>query len=103
MDKNYTSAPWVIFGKSITSLTHFNESGVNGEVCIIPEIIASIEAEANAKLIAAAPELLEALKSYVSSLLHDYEVEKWYNTYKDDSSANKVLVNAIAAIKKATV
>lgn len=63
----------------------------------------SIEiAQANAKLIAAAPELLQTLTSYIHSMLQPDHVEKWYNQYKDDETANRVLVNAIAVIKKAT-
>lgn len=45
-------------------------------------------------------ELKEALTAYVESVLHPDHVQKWYNQYKDDETANRVLVNAIATLNR---
>lgn len=34
-------------------------------------------------------------------MLTDYHVDKWFEAHKEDQQANRVLVNAIAVIKKA--
>ena len=88
MDKNYTPAPWIALGLEVgTEPTMFIKtarvSGGNYE-----------EAKANAKLIAAAPELLEALQLFTNSF------------YKSDmkfGSQEIAFDKAVAAIKKATL
>lgn len=117
MKTNYTPAPWGSAKNRLTRIIAEDKT----TICMVHnysaylstdrkkrhlhdgfEYVGLEESFANAKLIAAAPELLEALKQYVNSLLHDYEIDKWYESYKDDKTANRVLVNAIAVIKKAT-
>ncbi len=61
--KKYTSGPWDCGGEVSESLAHFD----NGQHNIYPPIgeigpIAEVGGQANAHLIAAAPELLEALE-----------------------------------------
>ena len=60
------------------------------------------DAEANAKLIAAAPDLLEALKKYTDSMIEKNQQEKWFKKYEDDANADRILITAFKAIKKAT-
>ena len=95
----HTPAPWVISedGWHIVSKTHYNTSTdshlsvpKNGSICVVPDTVISDEAEANAKLIAAAPELLEALER----ALHDFRKMTW-----TDETYNIIE----ATIKKATL
>ncbi len=58
--------------------------------------------KANAKLIATAPSLIEALQLLVDSMIEPEHQEKWYNKYKGDQRADFALVNAIKIIKEAT-
>lgn len=93
METKHTPAPWTVTGNEIRVL--------NG----VPMLLATVNnsegakingynAEANAKLIAAAPELLEALK-LAYDLLEEHQGEaKWYLR----GHYNKIN----AAIKKAT-
>lgn len=60
------------------------------------------EHAANAKLLAAAPDLLEALQAYVNNMLPSYSVDKWLEQYSNNDKADQVLIRAIQAIKKAT-
>ena len=45
-------------------------------------------------------ELKQALHEYVQSVLAPDHVQKWYNQYKDDETANRVLINAIAVLNR---
>lgn len=60
------------------------------------------ECNANAKLIAAAPELLEFCQSYIDSLLNKDYQEKWLEKYGNDKEANHLLIAAFKLIKQAT-
>ena len=55
------------------------------------EIIADVHGEDNAKLIAAAPELLEALQNLIELIPENHELSKGY-----------AMAEAKAAVKKAT-
>lgn len=86
MKTQHTPGPWRIHG--VTKTTILNEEG--------KEIYDGAnyqnnfeEAKANAKLIAAAPELLEALKNLVEYLGEDWQHDQF-------------LINAQEAINKAT-
>lgn len=99
MKSKYTPGEWKTSGRQIFT---FDES--KGEEFIDREIIANIyeinknkeEVEANAKLIAAAPEMLEAL-ILLTEMNNKY---KTVNEFKDDELAAHR--KAILLIKKAT-
>ena len=93
----HTPGPWLIEGRTIYSLMHHGwNRGVEvlknrfWASCYHDRSVTDEEAEANARLIAAAPELLEALQMF----LDDYE-----SSEGDAQSCARV---ARAAIAKAT-
>lgn len=89
------SGKWRLgIAKRLTELTATMTSNAYGKT--------QDECEANARLIAAAPELLEALQSCVNARIDPNDQEKWYNRYKNDKSADQSLLNAIEVIAKAT-
>ena len=106
-NNKYTPGPWHVFETCHqmnfpdTTVCNLKYHGQDKEFFIGSPLNDHGDVEATAKLIASAPELLQVLTSYVNSMLSPDYVDKWYNQYKDDKTANRVLVNAIAAIKKA--
>lgn len=102
-DQKHTPGPWKVYGAAEELVIHAGEE--REVITIIPRFITSEgiggikKKEANANLIAAAPELLEALEElsnefkslYSISLMKKYEVE-------DNDAYRK----AISIIKKAT-
>ena len=93
----HTPGPWSAIGRYVKS---FGPSFLSGgrEVCAVSNFTGSEgENEANARLIAAAPELLESLTQTVASL------EYWFPRWGDPGGANSAMMNvARAAIAKAT-
>lgn len=97
MEKKFSKGKWVIDSDFIT----VEVDGIDDVICdfdpegVWPTVYQRSEEEkdANAKLIAAAPDLLEALESFV------YEIEK---TRSDDNFLEESYHLAKEAIKKAT-
>jgi len=91
--QKHTKGPWRIssFGAVLgsdttgTTICDINEAMLNSGFSHVKS-----EAEANAKLIAAAPELLKALELMVNN----------YEKYKSNGAENQALLKAIAAINK---
>lgn len=104
---NYTKSEWKVNRNNDGDInTVYSE--YHGAICSFPKYYgvkpttAGVrELEANAHLIAAAPDMLSVLIDYVHSMLPVDKVDSWYNRYKEDKEANQVLVKAIAAIQKA--
>ena len=103
MDTKHTAGQWTM--QQHSQFQNGTEIVANGKVIttILNQRATDSEGKANAKIMAAAPELLQTLTDYIHSMLQPDHVEKWYNQYKDDETANRVLVNAITAIKAATI
>lgn len=104
---NYTKGPWNV--RHSESKTAFNVIGtVPGckyKIARCPYIITAIEeldkrekdeAEANAKLIAAAPDMLQVLTNFIE----DYE--GWKSGENDSNNVEGIYEQAKAAINKAT-
>ena len=78
MKRAHTPGPWICQYSPYTSqddqeIPAFEVHGDRGEkVCDTNEDRPALEQEANARLIAAAPELLDALE-YFFNIMHDYE------------------------------
>jgi hypothetical protein len=92
MNTKHTPGPWTVTANTTGPGHHVSafESRWAQMVTVHASPSRTIEAEANARLIAAAPELLEALLAMVES--YEYEA----------SSKNPVLLQAREAITKAT-
>ena len=88
MKTKHTQGGW----KAETTPSGIDIWGNNQCICIIDT---SAEQEANAKLIAAAPELLEAIKYYFS-VLKEANGKSW------NDKPDHVLSKMIKAVKKAT-
>lgn len=88
METKHTKGEWTA---TQTSISDSNGVIATTYVNTVKRYIGKQEVEANAKLIAAAPDLLEALNDLVS----------WANI-KDGSNYKYLRDNAINAIKKAT-
>ena len=97
----HTSGPWTVTGpgpydtESRVTLTVAQDSPTKTQVALVgnaPALMTRAEAEANARLIAAAPELLQALKT----------ITKWADETgaMDDDEVERQAVDA--AIAKAT-
>jgi hypothetical protein len=89
---SFTPGPWAIDGSEIVSK---KQSRVIAEVCYI----GGAERKANARLIAAAPELLESLKLFVDPFEGD-ELDQIADDYGLQTSRR--VAQARAAIAKAT-
>ena len=72
MKTKQTQGEWIVEGNCLRSKTHYCDTDVNnglntipmrGAIAIVNDAIISEETAANAKLIASAPDLLEALKA----------------------------------------
>lgn len=88
----FTPGPWAVaFGKSKDEMFVVDATGA-GLWCND----SSISNQADGPLLAAAPELLEALKGCVS------ELRQWMAHYGSDPSTNEKITAARAAIQKAT-
>lgn len=96
-----TPGPWRVSEKrgDLIDIRH-NSNGIGAISLNLAHVVARQswlkEAEANAKLIAAAPELLEALQY----LINDYDGFR-ERTGRTDDPQNKMILNAKSAIKKA--
>ena len=108
MKSNHTKGEWKV-NRNNDGNANAVYSDYHGAICSFPNFYGvkptqsgTDELEANAHLVAAAPDMLSVLVDYVHSILHENEVERWYNRHKNDKEANPVLVKAIAAIQKAT-
>jgi len=94
MKTTHTPGPWGLrhSGKTVVSLPHTSPEAREVIAC-------SIENTANARLIAAAPELLDALRDAISQA-------KWYGPRNPDELGGKftceVIAKAEAAIARAT-
>lgn len=116
MSKKYTEGPWSMHlsDNATPYITHGESDGIDDlahRVCVMPaEIVTDYNSFANARLIAAAPELLEALVALTSNPHHslddaiysvrEQEGEGWDG---DSVKAWSAAVGAArAAIKKAT-
>lgn len=94
MNSNHTEGPWHTDGLAVVG------PSPELEICIcrVDADIKRFEANANAALIAAAPDMLAALQDSQASLLRwlEYDAEAW------DERDRLTLSNIEAAIKKAT-
>lgn len=96
----HTLGPWRLDNSHIDESHYGFWQVISGDGWYVADIagnvgiahIPTVEAEANAKLIAAAPELLEALEG-LSDILH--------NHYGDDMDETPLIDKAFEAIKKA--
>lgn len=82
----HTPGPWCVEGVGIRALVR---AGTSGVIVAVRHRLSAQENEANARLIAAAPELLEALENILSNCL-------------DSDGLSRAYENARAAIAKAT-
>ena len=83
----HTPGPWCVEGVGIRALVR---AGINGVIVAVRHRLSAQEHEANARLIAAAPELLESVKA----LLGCMSLAGW--------DGDPIAVKALAAIAKAT-
>jgi hypothetical protein len=102
MTTQYTPGPWIGAGPSfgdplpryttsiVTEWEHEDEGYI--DICELPFHHHDDENEANARLIAAAPDLLEALKDIVG----------FWDSIVPTDAVNQMHINARAAIAKAT-
>ena len=102
MNTKHTQGPWKLVGSTTVSDADQSVGIANVSTYSIGED----EAAANARLIAAAPELLEALKDYESALIRRIIRKDGSVTlemdFRDIESANRAAFAARAAIAKAT-
>lgn len=95
MKTTHTPGPWkTVIGPSTCAVTTANEAPYQAGICRILEKSASYhegEAEANARLIAAAPELLAALR--VAALICAKQNSL---SYADRREAHEIVMQAIA-------
>lgn len=97
MNTKHTPAPWTVNPKAKTNIRHGNLTIAN---CSSTHDGSREEEEiANAKLIAAAPELLEALREYVNN---EERGIRYANKYGIPHQVSEKYRLAKAAIKKAT-
>lgn len=103
--KKYTPGPWVICaedGCKEPASSIFAESQLN-DVCTWDDAIANaglnhINVEANARLIAAAPDLLEALKAYRDAIHFALDKQALMAAISDaDAKASAAIAKAEAA------
>lgn len=89
MEAKHTPGPWHVYkGRGL-----YVDSSTAGLVCKVAEN-RSAEKEANAHLIAAAPELLAALEHMVA-------VSNWATTIQSEEQYDAMIASAEAAIRKA--
>ncbi|WHL17665.1 hypothetical protein [Stenotrophomonas acidaminiphila] len=87
----HTPGPWCVEGVGIRALVR---AGINGVIVAVRHRLSAQEHEANARLIAAAPELLETLEPFAhATLTHTGQV---IGLTREDFE------RALAAIAKAT-
>ena len=99
--KKYTKLEWQYQGGHNASVeVNVGETTINigrDEKNTGVYVISREEMEANAKLIAAAPDLLEALQG----LMYGHRIYQSFNSLDDQHKYNEALRNAKAAIEKA--
>lgn len=89
-ERKHTPGPWMVEGRTVYAL---NEDGYNRFSALVQDAhTPGDELEANAQLIAAAPELLEALEQFVA----------WVDAPCESAFSDSQLASARAAIAKAT-
>lgn len=93
----YTKGPWAVSACNITSVLSL--AGVL--VCVAAQRVPSArnlppreEAAANARLIAAAPELLEALEACLERSEGEYPEEQWAEYYPEIFHAREAIAKA---------
>jgi hypothetical protein len=109
MEAKHTPGPWIqVFRADNKTMQRYivNETGVTGFPVYIATVESEtdhprnsyrapgLEAEANARLLAAAPELLEALEHMVA-------VSNWATTIQSEEQYDEMIASAEAAIRKA--
>src|SRR5690554_6165635 len=96
-ERKFTTGPWMLSGRTVYAL---NDQGFNRFSALVQDAHTSaVELDANARLIAAAPELLEALECALAQCL------AWQGEPNDEWSCPihvAVCKRARAAIAKAT-
>lgn len=102
MKTQHTEGEWII---SVNDYEEFEVVLDDSEfgTCIIASIEDQQEKEANAKLIAAAPELLEALKDILDFSKDDLKAWANYKTHTRITLHGGDLIKALTAIEKATI
>jgi hypothetical protein len=95
IDGMYATQVYTEDGKTIATLAWYEMPQRKEVVDGKPVLVTGTYREANAKLIAAAPELLEALQSSLNAL-------EWYKKEAGYRLGNDAITKAKAAIKKAT-
>jgi len=99
MNTQHTPGPWVVLWGNYTHFATINKS-ITHRICAvdISDHKKAGEASANVKLMAAAPEMFEALQNLIkaaSPMIHRLNIRKGFS--------EKIALNeAIKAIKKAT-
>ena len=102
METKHTKGKWVKRqGDSDYKFDILGEFGTNKTIALIPNkcFVSDEEAEANAKLIASAPKLLETLK-YVVDKIENMDAETWWLTCPTKGGFDMELIED--AIKGAT-
>lgn len=94
----FTEGQWDFDGQDIGSGDYFVATTLTGGNEVFGET-----KQANGNLIAAAPELYEALRYYVKDALgDDCNVKAWFDQCHDDPRASQPIIKAIKAILKAS-
>ncbi len=111
METKHTKGEWII---ETQSLSQFAITNRNSAICFIPKL--SQNADANSKLIAAAPELLEALVGLINSINPEDACRGKYKDFQPENPeiakkayvgakstpADEQILKALEAIEKAT-
>ena len=98
----HTPGPWRVSGHRLAVFTKLN--GINVVVADCDRTLGYSESEANARLIASAPDLLEALKLWLD--IHDKPagfIGKFGKSLTEAIAAQEVKVNAAAAAARAAI
>jgi hypothetical protein len=101
MSAKHTPGDWLVAYNRNTGRAKLEVLGRNGQICVAAELGDGPEAEANAKLIAAAPKLLKALNAIIKTcnagVIIRYETEKpqWSALDHIESVARGAIAKAV--------
>jgi hypothetical protein len=99
-ERTHTPGPWTVGINSNTGTPELEIYGRNGQCCVAAELGNGPEAEANARLIATAPDLLKALRAILMDA--DELLKKARMTPQFRNGLEHHIASAHAAIAKAS-